>query len=273
MAFGMVFLSSRIREFVVKYFIKPRFHRGEKEVTIRADQVAKEMNLVGRIPAICSALRSEKMLELIRKQCGVVVEVEEIRREGVKRDSSTNLYVFRVAGGNAGSAGLSRQKVARSLDARTTEIHRDYWRYENEWFEETNVARKIVDWLRRDGWILLKFNEDKRQRGPDIIAIKEGRRMIVEVKGYPSDRYVRGEKKGQKKPTHPDPQARHWFAEALLSIIRRKHKEPNSIVAIGLPRKHIYEKLTEEVRDVLRKCSNLLFIFVYEDGKIRVLSC
>ena len=103
--------------------------------------------------------------------------------------------------------------------------------------------------------------------------MKHGRKLIIEVKGYPSERYVRGEKKGKKKPTPPNLQAKHWFAEALLAIVREKHREPNSIVAIGLPRKPIYEKLIKEVKDVLCRCLDLLFILVHENGEIHTLSC
>ena len=37
------------------------------------------------------------------------------------------------------------------------------WSYEKEWFEETNVARKIRDYLRKMSYQIIKFNEDKRQ--------------------------------------------------------------------------------------------------------------
>jgi thymidylate kinase len=46
------------------------------------------------------------------------------------------------------------------------------WSYENEWFEETNVARKIKEYLERKGYKIIKFNENKRSKGHDIIAEK-----------------------------------------------------------------------------------------------------
>lgn len=72
------------------------------------------------------------------------------------------------------------------------------WAYEDEWFEETNVSRKVKDFLVKKGYQIIKFNEDKRKRGADIIAINRinNQKLIVEVKGFPSDKYVRGEKKG-----------------------------------------------------------------------------
>ena len=36
--------------------------------------------------------------------------------------------------------------------------------YEDEWFEETNVAEKIKKFLEKNGWEIKKFNKDKRER-------------------------------------------------------------------------------------------------------------
>jgi len=72
------------------------------------------------------------------------------------------------------------------------------WSYEEEWFEETNVARKIKKYLQEMGYQIEKFNENKRKKGPDIIAKKGNIKLIIEVKGYPSDKYVNSKKKGQK---------------------------------------------------------------------------
>ena len=267
----MVPLSERIREFVVEHFIKPRFQEGVREVAVRAGDVARAMGLVGRIPAICSALRSVEMRRLVAERCGVNVEIKEVRRENVKKYSSTNIYVFRVVEQSADTT--TQERITKGMGIEASRIQETSWSYEDEWFEETNVARKIVAWLRGEGWTILRFNEDKRQRGPDIVVAKAGRKMIIEVKGYPSDKYVRGEKKGQKKPTPPKLQAKHWFAEALLAITREKRREPGSIVAIGLPRKPVYEELIEEVKDILCKCLNPLFILVHENGEVHTLSC
>ena len=60
------------------------------------------------------------------------------------------------------------------------------WSYEQEWYEETNIARKIKEFLQNKGWAIIKFNEDKRQKGPDIIALRDDKKLIIEVKGFPS---------------------------------------------------------------------------------------
>ncbi len=247
-------LADQIRKFVVRRFIKPRIQRGEKEIHVKAGDVAKEMGLVERMPAVCSALRSVKMRELVKKLCNVDVEIEEIKRKNVKRNSSTNIYIFRII-----EKGTEKTKFQQTN-----------WSYENEWFEETNIARKIKEWLEKKGWNIKKFNERKEQRGPDIEAEKDEKKIIIEVKGYPSERYVRGKRKGQKKPTPPRLQAKHWFADALLTAIKRKCEKPDSIIAIGLPKKDYYEELTKEVKGLLCKCLDLTFILVDENGEISI---
>lgn len=66
-------------------------------------------------------------------------------------------------------------------------------------FEEANVSRKIRDFLVQNGYEIKIFCEDKREKGHDIKAIKDGRKIIMEVKGYPSDKYVKGPDRGTRK--------------------------------------------------------------------------
>ena len=140
------------------------------------------------------------------------------------------------------------------------------WNYEDEWFEETNVSRKIRDFLVQNVYEITKFCEDKREKGHDIEAIKDGRKTIIEVKGYPSDKYVRGPDKGNKKRTNPNSQAKHWFGEALLSLLIARSKNPNFKIAIGLPKFRVYEGLLEKVNFVIEKME-IGYILVDEEGK------
>jgi Holliday junction resolvase-like predicted endonuclease len=145
--------------------------------------------------------------------------------------------------------------------------------YENEWFEETNVLRKIREYLEAEGWEILKANEDKTQKGEDIRASKNDKTLVVEVKGYPSDKYVKTTAKykaGEKKPTKPKVQAGHWFAEALFELEIRKSKEPNIQIALGLPLMKRYQNLlngVEYVKDQLR----ITCYFSDENGKVSVV--
>ena len=141
------------------------------------------------------------------------------------------------------------------------------WSYEREWFEETNVARKIKDYLQNMGYQIIKFNENKREKGPDTIAKKDDVEIIVEVKGYPSDKYVIGEKKGQKKRTEPDLQAKHWFSEALLQVLLAKSENPNAVVCMGFPKFQVYEELINQLKDILQNLKIICYL-VDENGKV-----
>lgn len=143
------------------------------------------------------------------------------------------------------------------------------WSYEQEWYEETNVARRIRDFLQDKGYRILRFSENKRQKGPDIVAEKGGERVVIEVKGYPSRRYVRGEKKGKPKPTPPQLQATHWFCEALFQVIREKSKNKTINIGIGLPKFPKYLQLIKEVS--ILSSLNLRFYLVDENGKVEVI--
>lgn len=141
------------------------------------------------------------------------------------------------------------------------------WNYEDEWFEETNISRKIRDFLVQHGYEITKFCEDKKERGHDIESIKEGKKIIMEVKGYPSDKYVSGPKKGKKKRTDPKLQAKHWFGEALLSLLMPKSKNPESKIIIGLPKFKVYERLLEKVKFVMEKLE-FGYVLVDENGDV-----
>ena len=56
-------LADQVRAFVQRAYIAPARARGESQVTVIAGDVHREMRLVNRIPAVCSALRSSAMLE------------------------------------------------------------------------------------------------------------------------------------------------------------------------------------------------------------------
>jgi len=134
------------------------------------------------------------------------------------------------------------------------------WSYEIEWFEESNVCRRIKEYLEKKGYWIMKFNIDKRAKGHDIIAVKDSKKLIVEVKGYPSDKYVRGKKKGQKKPTSPKLQAKHWFAEALLSLIIAKSQSPEVDIALGLLDFEKYRELLDKIRYFRRKFGLICYL-------------
>ena len=83
----------------------------------------------------------------------------------------------------------------------------------SEWHTEENTQRLLVEWLAGEGWTIVRTaNTATREHGLDVVAERDGQRLGVEVKGYPSRFYVAGPKKGQVKTSTPKEQAKKWYA-------------------------------------------------------------
>ena len=86
--------ADRIRRHVRGRYIDPARRDGRNIVTIRAGDVARELHLGNRVPAVCSALGSELLLE----QAGLRL----VERRG-PRQSTTTEFRYTFAGGRAES--------------------------------------------------------------------------------------------------------------------------------------------------------------------------
>jgi len=138
----------------------------------------------------------------------------------------------------------------------------------DRWFWEGNVQAAIVSTLTAVGWLIeLVADTASRAQGTDIVATRDGRRLHIEVKGYPSDTYARGEQQGQPKPTHPATQARVWFAGALLKAAVLRNDHPLDMVVIGLPSFPTYRTLADRVTLTLIG-GDIGMIWVDEAGRV-----
>jgi hypothetical protein len=117
---------------------------------------------------------------------------------------------------------------------------------------EGNVQAAVVRHLVAEGWSVVSVADTaSQQRGVDVVVERAGCQMLVEVKGWPSTTYVRGARAGQPKPTAPSVQAKHWFAEVLLAVLRLRERHPDCSVALALPDMPRYRTLLGEVRAAL----------------------
>ena len=92
-----------------------------------------------------------------------------------------------------------------------------------DWFWEGNVVDALALGLEEKGWtILSKANTRTKQQGVDIRASKDGRILLVEVKGYPSKEYRDPRRASEQKRTNPTNQAQQWYSHALLKAVRLK---------------------------------------------------
>jgi hypothetical protein len=140
---------------------------------------------------------------------------------------------------------------------------------EQEWGWEGNVQSRVATHLAANGWSIIRVADTaQRERGVDIIAGRDGQRLLVEVKGWLSSNYARGERAGQPRPTQPTLQATHWFAEALTSLIHRG-AEPGSWLAMGLPDMPHYRTLLDEVGWALNRLDIMVYL-VTADGAVEL---
>lgn len=126
---------------------------------------------------------------------------------------------------------------------------------------EADVQASMVRYLAAEGWSIRSVADTaRRERGVDIVAERGERRLLVEVKGWPSDTYVRGERAGEPKPTQPSTQAAVWFAGGLLELLRPGGTEPEAELALALPDRSRYRKLLDDVRWAMRRLDITVFL-------------
>jgi len=81
--------ADEVRQFIRNQYIEPAKQRGESRVQIISGDVHSLMNLNSRMPLVCEVLRGQKLLSM----CNISL-VEERRRQNVKNNSSTNLFIY-----------------------------------------------------------------------------------------------------------------------------------------------------------------------------------
>ncbi len=141
-----------------------------------------------------------------------------------------------------------------------------------EWYWEGNIVKAVVTHLEKEGWSIEKIaNTKTRETGVDIRARKDDALLLIEVKGYPSKVYQRGEQQGKPKRTNPSTQARHWYSEVLFCAILRQAENPDAITAIALPDFTVFINLVNRTRHALEKLSISIYL-VEENGLVKLLN-
>jgi len=125
------------------------------------------------------------------------------------------------------------------------------------WYWEGNVQSKLASWLRESGWsIAQEANTSTRETGIDLIANRGPKQLWVSVKGWPEN--------------SPNVQARHWFAGAILDVVRYRDIDHTVRLAIGIPSGYkTYQNLVNSVQ-WLRRTLPLLIMEVSQAGDVRV---
>ena len=122
-----------------------------------------------------------------------------------------------------------------------------------DWFWEGNIQSAVCAWLVREGWSLVRVADTAtKERGTDIEATRNSARLHAEVKGYPSAKYADARRATEVKRTQPSLQAKHWYADALLKVVRLRDKHPLDEVAMAFPDIPRYRSLIQEIERSLR---------------------
>jgi hypothetical protein len=139
------------------------------------------------------------------------------------------------------------------------------------WYWEGNVQATVAKFLATEGWTIESVADTaSRERGIDLLATKGDRRLAVEVKGHPGTVYARGEKAGQTKPTAPTTQARHWFAQALLTAMLTGGLEDPAEIALAFPDMPRFRELIGRSEWALRRLGFRVFL-ADESGHVEEL--
>jgi hypothetical protein len=140
-----------------------------------------------------------------------------------------------------------------------------------EWHWEGNIQAAMVSYLAGEGWGIKSVADTAaREHGVDILADKDGRRIAVEVKGYPSLYYVRGPKQGERKKTPPSIQARVWYSDLLLSMMLLLNEGEHDQVVMCLPAVGTYESLVDRTKQSL-ECLGVVVVFVDDSDAVSTI--
>ncbi len=141
----------------------------------------------------------------------------------------------------------------------------------SEWHTEANTQRLLVEWLAGEGWAIVRTaNTATREHGIDVVAERDGQRLGIEVKGFPSRFYVTGPKKGQVKTSTPKEQAKKWYAHALVPAMRLRAQEPGSLSVMCFPDFPVYRALYADTAPSLRAAAIDVWV-VSQDGGVERL--
>lgn len=141
----------------------------------------------------------------------------------------------------------------------------------SEWHTEENTQRLLVEWLAGEGWTIVRTaNTATREHGLDVVAVRDGQRLGVEVKGYPSRFYVTGPKRGQVKTSTPKEQAKKWYAHALVPAMRLRTREPDSMSVMCFPDFPVYPELYADTAVSLRAAAIEVWVVSQDCGVKRL---
>lgn len=139
---------------------------------------------------------------------------------------------------------------------------------QDEWHWEGQVQARVVAHLAERGVAITRVADTaSREQGTDIEGVHRGVRIHVEVKGWPSEQYIDPARAFEPKRTSPSLQARVWFADGLMHVLRLRTSYPHDTVALALPKVPTYQRLFDSVRSPVEQ-AHISVLWVDRDGSV-----
>ncbi len=140
----------------------------------------------------------------------------------------------------------------------------------DEWHWEGNAQSDVVTYLASHGWGITRVADTgSREQGTDIEAARAGRRIHVEVKGWPSGRYVDPARAHETKRTSAPVMARSWFSDGVVHVLRLRTSHPGDVVALAMPGMDTYRRLVDGIRASL-EAIQITVLWLEADGSVSV---
>lgn len=139
---------------------------------------------------------------------------------------------------------------------------------ERAWHWEGRIQSALAKHLLSQGWEMRSLADtESKEQGPDLVVAKGARTLAVEVKGFPTDTYEHGARRGEPKPTQPTNQARQWFSHAVLKVLLLRGDHPEREIAACFPEFPTYRNLANRTRSSFEVLGIGIY-FVREDGTV-----
>jgi Holliday junction resolvase-like predicted endonuclease len=130
-----------------------------------------------------------------------------------------------------------------------------------DWFWEGNIRSALARHLEREGWRVEADGPTVPEGAIDLVAKRDDRVLLLEVKGFPSNVYTQGPKAGMPKPTRSATQVRQWYADALLTILLTRDARSDAAIALAFPAHRTYRSLVAQTeRSLCRLGAGVLLV-------------
>ena len=172
----------------------------------------------------------------------------QLAKDGLveRRRMARKIHNFWLGAGEAGPDDISQAELRHAVSGSTP------------WFWEGNVQGAVVQYLaERDSIIQSVADTASRQRGKDIVAERNGKRLWITVKGYP---------RGTER-TPPSTQAGHWFKQAVFDIIEYRGESIVAQLGMALPDFPRYRSLAAKT-EWFRPVAGFTYYWVQRSGRV-----